>query len=319
MIRALGGFDLRPVAGVAVASPGGVPGNASLLWQAIVLLFGANQPGIPHQPQMISAHVLVQGMSAFHVIGLLVAAAGLAAGIASLRYRHADRGTQVIVAAILVLLAFGLFSTLLRSRSYIHEIAVLLPLSAALAGRVLVPLVRRRLPKRPRVAPPSRLAFLILGGWLALSVAEVCYTATWPALQPSQQAVAAWLVAHHEHTGLAGYWQAGSTTVTTGGRVLVAAITLNQAANSGQAEAGEPAAYRWETSADWYSPARHDATFVIAVADPAAGGGQAGLAPAAIRARFGPAAAEHRVGRDVIMLYRYNLLARLAATTFPGQ
>ena len=45
-------------------------------------------------------------------------------------------------------------------------------------------------------------------------MAELCYTATWPALKPSQQSVAAWLVSHHERAGLAGYFQATSTTVT---------------------------------------------------------------------------------------------------------
>ena len=144
LIRALGGFDLRSLAGVAVAPVSRIPGNVGMLWQTIVLLFGANQPGTPHQAQMISAHALVVLMSALHLVGLLLAAVGLTAGIASLRSRHADRMAQVLVVAILILLVVGVFSTLLRSRSYIHEFAILLPLSAALAGRVLVPLAGRR-------------------------------------------------------------------------------------------------------------------------------------------------------------------------------
>jgi hypothetical protein len=341
-IRALGGFDLRPVAGVAVAPLSHVPANTRMLWQAVVLLFGANQPGTPHQPRMISAHALVEAMSALHVIGLLLAVAGLAAGIASLRSRHADRVAQVLVIAIFVLLLFGVFSTLLRSRSYVHEIAVLLPLSAALVGRVLAPMAGRALPARLRFAslpvlpaprrPPGpgaaprrsvKVAALALGVWLVLSVAEVCYAATWPTVQPSQQAVAAWLVAHHERAGLAGYWQAASTTVTSGGKVLVAAITLTPAPGqpaarqpaARQAAATQAAAYRWEASADWYQPARHDATFVIAVTGP---GAPDGLSPALVRTRFGPPAAEYRIGQELIMLYRYNLLTRLTPTSFPG-
>ena len=50
IIRALGGFDLRPLAGVALAPPHQVPANARLLWQSLILLFGANNPGTPHQP-----------------------------------------------------------------------------------------------------------------------------------------------------------------------------------------------------------------------------------------------------------------------------
>jgi hypothetical protein len=330
VIRALGGFDLRPVAGVAAAPISGVAANTSMLWQAIVLLFGANQPGPPHEPRMISAHVLVSLMTAFHVIGLLLAAVGLAAGIASLCSRHADRVAQILVAAILILVAFGVFSTLLRSPSYIHEVAILMPLSAALAGRVLAPLAARRLrarlrsaslpglafpPRSPGPGParrrPVKIAALALGAWLALNVAELCYVATWPAVQPSQQAVAAWLIAHHERDGLAGYWQAASTTVTSGGRVLVAAITLPAAPGAGGTAASQAVAYRWEASADWYQAARHDATFVIAVTDPSAAGG--GLPVKEVRARFGGPVAQYQVGQDVIMLYGYNLLTRLAA------
>jgi len=318
VIRALGGFDLRPVAGVAVAPLSRVPANVGLLWQTILLLFGANQPGTPHQAQMISAHALVVLMSALHVIGLLLAGAALAAGIVSLCARRADRVAQVIVVAILVLLMVGVFSTLLRSRSYVHEVAILLPLSAALAGRVLAPLAGR-LPARRRTV---KIGAVALVAWLALNLAELCYTATWPAQQPSQQAVAAWLAAHHERDGLAGYWQAASTTVTSGGQVLVAAITLPAAPAAGQpgtdqAGTDQAAAYRWESSADWYQPARHDATFVIAVTDPAAPSG-GGLPVTEVRARFGRPAAQYQIGQDVIMLYDYNLLTRVTATAFPG-
>jgi hypothetical protein len=230
--------------------------------------------------------------------------------------------TQVLVVAIIVLLLFGLFSTLLRSRSYVHEIAILLPLSAALAGRVLVPLAGRRRPGRRFV----RVAAVALSAWLAAGLAEVGYDATWPAVQPSQQAVAAWLTAHHERDGLAGYWQAASTTVTSGGRVLVAAITLPAAPAAtaaptpaapaaGGNTAGQAVSYRWESSADWYQPARHDATFVIAVTGQAPA---AGLSVTQVRARFGRPAAQYQVGLDVIMLYDYNLLTRVAATAFPG-
>jgi hypothetical protein len=313
VIRALGGFDLRPVAGVALAPLGQAPANARALWNAVILLFGANQPGPPRPPQTTGSHALVALISGFHVIGLLLAAAALTAGIASLWSRRADRVAQVLVVAILMLLAFGVFSTLLRSRSYIHEFAMLLPLSAALAGRLLVPLARRLRPAAPGVL---KIAPLALGAWLALSVAEVGYAATWPAVQPSQQAVASWLVAHHERAGLAGYWQAASTTVTSGGQVLVAPITLTADPVGGRPTAGPAAVYHWEASADWYQPARYDATFVIAVTDQP--GVSAGLTVAEVRGVFGQPVAQHQVGQDVIMQYDGNLLARVGGTAFPG-
>jgi hypothetical protein len=221
--------------------------------------------------------------------------------------------------SILVLLAFGVLTTLVQSRSYFHEVAALLPLSAALAGRVLVPLAARRRPAWPRSARPrsALLPGAVLGAWLALTVAEAGYTATWPALPPPQQSVADWLVSHHQRAGLAGYFQATSTTVTSGGRVLVAGITLPAAASAAQPASNRPAAYRWESAADWYQPARHDATFVIAVAGPAAARA-GGLPVQAVRASFGRPVAQYQVGADVIMVYDYNLLTRLTPTRFPG-
>jgi hypothetical protein len=308
-IRALGGFVLRPVSGVAVAPLSQVPTHANLLWQAIIIMFGAHQPGT--SPEMSSVHVLLVLMQALHVVGLVLAAAGLAAGIASLRSRRADRATQVLAASILVLLAFGVFTTLVRSHSYYHEVGALMPLSAALAGRVLVPLARRWLPARPRSV---QVATLALGAWLALTVAEVGYTATWPASQSPQQAVADWLVSHHQRDGLSGYWQATSTTVTSGGQVLVAGITLPGPPQEGQPMSDRAAAYRWESSADWYQPSRHHATFVIAVTGPVPSGG---LTVPEVRAAFGPPVAQHQIGGEAIMLYDYNLLSRLTPTPFP--
>jgi hypothetical protein len=47
-------------------------------------------------------------------------------------------------------------------------------------------------------------------------------------------------------------------------------------------------------------------------------GAAGGLSPAAVRASFGAPAAEHEVGQDLVMLYRYNLLTRLRGAAFPG-
>jgi hypothetical protein len=310
IFRALGGFDLRPLGGVALAPPHQVPANARLLWQSLILLFGANNPGTPRQPQTIKAHALLVSMADSHVIGLLLVGAGLAAGVASLLSGQADRVTQLLVAAIGVVLAAGVFTTVLRSLSNAHEVAILLPLGAALAGRILPDAVAPSQP--PARARRVGVAPLALGAWLAVGVAELCYAAAWPATPPPQRAVAAWLVSHHERAGLAGYWQADATTVTSGGRVLVAPIVI-PAASKAPVEA---AADRWESSAAWYQPAQRDATFVIAVTGPGAPGG---LSPAAVRASFGPPAAEHRVGQDLIMLYRYNLLTRLRGAAFPSR
>jgi hypothetical protein len=334
-IRALGGFDLRPLGGVSLAPLGQVPANTGRLRQVLILLFGANNPGSPHQAQTVKAHALLVAMADLHVIGLLIAGLGLAAGLAACVARRADRVTQVLVTALIAVLAAAAFTTVLRSLGNAHEIAILLPLSAALAGRTLplrpAALIGRVLPAgattagattagattagrgRRRLAAAATVA---LGAWLTASLAELCYAAAWPPAQSAQQAVSDWLTAHHEHEGLSGYWQATVTTVISGGRVIVAPIVITAPASG----AARPSADRWESASPWYQPAKSVATFVIAVTPQGTPGGTpgGGLSPTTVRAAFGPPAAQHQVGQYLIMLYRRNLLTRLPPTPFPG-
>ena len=326
-IRALGGFDLRPLGGVRLAPLRQVPANAGTLRQALILLFGANNPGPPRQVQTIRAHALLVTMADLHLAGLLVAGLGLAVSLAACLTRRADRVTAVLVTAVLAVLAAAVFTTVLSSPSKAHEIAILLPLSATLAGRVLPPAAQSLFARRQRHRRRSptlgkgrgrftAVATVALGVWLAVSLAELGYAAAWPPAQSAQQAVTAWLVAHHERAGLAGYWQANDTTVATGGAVVVAPITIPASSPSDAPGAPRASAYRWESSSAWYQPARSVATFVIAVTSPSTPGG--GLSPAQVRASFGRPSAQHQVGQYLIMLYRHNLLARLDGTGFPG-
>jgi hypothetical protein len=136
-------------------------------------------------------------------------------------------------------------------------------------------------------------------------VAEAGYAATWAAAPVPAQNLAAWLVAHHQRDGLADYWQGTETTVTSGGRVLVAPVT-----------ASGVAADHWDASSVWYQPSRFQATFVIAELHPR--DEQHSLTVANVRTRFGRPAAEYHVGGDIVLVYRYNLLSRLRGRTFPG-
>ena len=315
-LRAIGGFDQRPIPSTRLASLGQVPGNARLLSQSIALLFGANNPGKPSQPLTISRHVPLLLSADLHVIGLVVAGAGVIAGIAAGFFGRPawpggpgwDRIVQILVAAIGVTIAAGLFSTVMQSLSSAHEVAILLPLGAVLAGRTLPSSVRRLAGARApsvRITTVTTAATVALAGWLAVGVSEAAYGAAWPASPLPVQSVAAWLVAHHQRDGLAAYWQGTETTVASGGRVLVAPVT-----------AGGTAAKHWEASSAWYQPSRYLATFVIAGDSPISS--ENALSVAAARARFGRPAAEYHVGIDIVMIYRYNLLTRLNGRTFPG-
>jgi hypothetical protein len=328
-LRAGGGFDLRPIPGTRLASLGQLPGNARVLYQSVVLLFGANNPGKPRRPITISRHVPLLLSADLHVIGLVAAGAGLVGGIAVGFFGWAspgradeaapggrDRVDQILVTAIGVTIAAGLFSTLMQSLTNAHEVAILLPLAAVLAGRTLPPsarrlvrrLVRRLAKAQPgpaRAAAATTAATVALAGWLAVGVSEAAYAAAWPASPVPVQNVAAWLVAHHLHDGLAAYWQGTETTVASGGRVLVAPVTSSGAA-----------AEHWEASSAWYQPSRYRATFVIAEVHPLYA--EDSLTVASVRARFGQPAAAYRVSGDIVMVYQDNLLTRLHGRAFPG-
>ena len=310
VITAVGGFVLRPIPGGRLAPLGELPGNVHLLLQSIVVLFGANNPGVPQREITRSEHIPLVLMTDLHVIGLLLAGAGLVAGIAIGFFGQAgNRVTQILVAAIGATMAAAVFGSVLQTLASAHEVAILLPLSAVLAGRTLPPLAARLAPRAARLLPnglkPGRAATVALAVWLAAGVAEMGYGATWPAQSVPVQTVADWLVAHHERDGLASYWQAAETTVSTGGRVLVAPVT-------GTARS----LIRWNASSRWYRRRLHRATFVIAEVRPPQP--EDSLPIAVVRARFGPPAAEYHVGDDIILTYRYNLLTRLQHRAFPG-
>jgi hypothetical protein len=279
-----------------------------------VLLFGANGPGAPGRAITRSQHVPLLLMTDLLIIGLVLAGAGLAAGIAAGFFgwvgpagrAAGDRVTQILVAAIGATLAAGLFGSVLRSLASAHEVAVLLSLAAVLAGRTLPPLAARLAPARPHRLTPARVATVALAVWLALGVAEMGDAASWPAEVMPVPSGADWLVAHHQREGLAAYWQAAQTTVTTGGLVLVAPVTVST-----------DVPVRWNAYSQWYWRVSNRATFVIAETQPRSPADA--LSAAVVRARLGPPAAEYHVGNDIIMTYRYNLLTRVYGAAFPGQ
>ena len=276
MIRHLGGYYLRPVPYRLFAPVSQIPANARMMGQTLLLLFGANDPGPAHQQIALIA--------TYHLIGLALAVLGFAVAVAIFFTSRADRVTQIIVAATAATLAAGVVGTILPSLAHAHEVAILLPFGAVLAGRMLPPLV----PARWR---PGRWAAPALAAWLAAGLAALCVAATW-------------LVDHHYSEGLAGYWQANATTVTSGGKVLVAPLKL-----------GSPAVWRWEASSDWYDPSQRQANFIVAVTDPA---GQGGISASSARKSFGRPAHQYHVGKYVIMVYNYNLLTRVTDRKFPG-
>jgi hypothetical protein len=289
-IRALGGFALQPLPPL-FAPLSQVPANVRTLGQALLLLFGANFPGKGRGGLDFVAHL--------HLIGLALAVAGLAVGIATFFFSRTDRVSQIVVAATLAMVAAAVFTTELPALHHAHEFAALLPFGAVLAGRMLPPLVPARWRAGWAVTP-------LLAAYLAAGLAALCYMASWLPMRPPYQTLADWLVSHHYTEGLAEYWQANSTTVSSGGKVIVAPI-------SPQATA----ARHWDSWIGWYDASRRTANFVVAVTDPGSGAG--GLSTTVVRDHFGPPAHEYSVAPDlVVMVYDYNLLTKLTGREFPG-
>lgn len=281
-IRALGGFDLLPLPQQLLVTRSQLPAHIRALGETLLLLFGANGQG---------NHGLAF-LAQFHLIGLALAGLALLAAIVWYVTRM-DRVTQVVVAAAVATMAAAILTIELSSVGQAHEVAVLLPFGAVLAGRVLPGL----LPDRVRAA---RRALLSAGGaWLAVGLAALCYAAAGAPVAAENMPLAGWLTAHGYTEGLAAYWEASSTTVDSGGKVLVAPVT-----NQGTA------VYAWEADAAWYDPGTRRANFVVTMENP--DGPLGGIAVSAGQEFFGRPAHTYRVDGYVIMVYRYNLLTRLA-------
>jgi hypothetical protein len=293
VIRALGGFRQSPLVYGLLAPVSHIPANARTMGRTLLLLFGANDQG--HHGQ---TRLLLEISADIHLIGLALAVAGFAAALIWFFSARVDRVTQIVVAAAVATLAAGIFGTVVPDLAHAHEVAILLPLGAVLAGRMLPPLASaRRLPGWAAGRAVGWAAAGALATWLTVVLATLCYSASWGPLTTTNQGLADWLVAHHYTDGVAGYWQANSTTVDSGGQVLVAPIAY---------QAARP--WRWESPANWYQPSGHRATFVVAVADPTAPGV---VTVTAARKEFGAPIHEYQVGRYVVMVYGYNLLTRL--------
>jgi hypothetical protein len=298
-IRKFGGYYQQPLPKQLIAPMSEVRGNLHVMLQSIQLLFGASYQG--RHPQLnLSAEL--------HWVGLGLAAAGLAVAVVTFFFIRADRVSQIVAAATICTLIAGVFGTLIQSLAYAHEVAILLPLGAVLAGRMLPPLLPARwwdTSSERRSSRPATVVFSVLGLWLAAGLAALCFAASWAPLGPPQQQLATWLASHHYTEGLAEYWQANSTTVVTGGQVLVVPVTPQSID-----------ARHWESSSAWYDPARSRANFVIAASDPSVPPG--GLSIPTVRKRFGNPAREYTVGSYVVMVYDYNLLTKIGGRAFPG-
>jgi hypothetical protein len=279
VITALGGYRESPVGtGTAI---GQLPHGAWVTFQAILELFGAN---------VFDAHPAIEAVFvALHLAGAITVLWALCA--AARLFRSAELLVPVFAVAIVLSLGAYLISAHSRDVLGAREIAAVLPLGAVLAGRVLGERVLAATVTAPKRWLP--VFALAAAGYLG----ALAYGAAQPSAPPASQTLAAWLVAHRLGDGLAGYWQADSATVDSGGRILVSGVTVAR---------GRVVPYQWETDDAGYAPSRHYANFAVA-AGPAA---PPGLLAAAVHTFGRPRRYYHYDGYTVLV-WATNLLRRL--------
>ena len=254
--------------------------------QNLLILFGV---GYQEPSGVLTA------IGAVHYIGVLLALCGVLAGVVAL-FRRGDRVTQVLAAGTLITLVAALATNTDSLVSGTHDIVVLLPFGAVLAGRTVGPwLAGHRMP-RMTLTP-----VLCVAG--ACYLAGLGYNTSQPQQPAAAQSLADLLLAHHLTSGLGTYWAGNSTTLASGGRVRVAPTISNGRG-----------ARTWITKPAWYDPATSYANFVVATS-----GAPTALAynvKDVLRA-FGKPAREYRADGYVILVWHKNLLSQVVTPPQP--
>jgi hypothetical protein len=289
LLGALGGFVVHPVPFAFNPWHEWRQKDIPPLWK-VLQLYGADYRGLAGAP------------FAFAVLHLVSVAL---VGWAMLRVSRRFLGGIPLVdqvLAVAILLNVVLYAVSDVSQQGAHEIAVVAPFGAALAARTLAgrayrPAGRstagRTAASRVRLAGYAAGA-LVLAGYLA----GLGYELTQPSAPPDNSTLASWLSAHHLTYGLAGYWQASSITVDSGGRVAIRALAP---------QSTKP--YLWLAKTSWYDPASHRASFIVI--DNQTGRFAHWLPRAVIEKYAGAPAQTYRTGPYIILVWDKNLLRRL--------
>jgi hypothetical protein len=124
-----------------------------------------------------------------------------------------------------------------------------------------------------------------------------------PAAAPYQQ-LADWLAARHLHDGLAAYWAASVTTLSSQDRVQVSPVCGSARRFTRERFTGD----RWESKASWYDPARHYANFLVIGESASCNDATAAQATSV----FGSPRRIYHVAGFTVLVWRQNLLTRLS-------
>jgi hypothetical protein len=264
LIAAHGGFTVWPLRAKLV--PGALLlAHLRVIPHGLALMFGVSTPG--HS-------ALIRGLALLHLAGLALAIWGIGAALG--RFPRLSLVDQLLVGAVLInLLAYILLTPWAMPYSA-REYGAVLPLSAALAGRM----AGRRL-LAAKFAP---VTVALLAGYV-LSLATVMSV---PSAPPASERLGHWLLSHHLDYGLGGYGAGDTTTLDTGNRVHVLAVTFSR---------GHCYPLMWEAQASDYRAGLHDATFIVQTP-----------AVATILKVFGHPDHVYQVGAFKVLVWHKNLL-----------
>ncbi|HYZ52663.1 MAG TPA: hypothetical protein VE733_04030 [Streptosporangiaceae bacterium] len=293
LIRALGGYAVHPVT-FQIEPVRQWVANIPATWHGVLLLFGADYVGAKPGSGL--------DFALLHLVG--VALVGCALLLVVLRFfTRVSLTDQVLAVAIVINVVLYLISNMPSLNP--HELAVVLPCGAALAGRMLAGRarasvhtgpVRRGVPSGPVRAALGGLGGLVLAGYLL----GLAHEATRPPVPADKADLTSWLAAHHLTSGLGGYWEGSIVTVESGGSVKVRALmqfTLQ--------------ADMWEAKGSWYDPRSQRANFVVFDSLP---GFRRHWEPySLVRKYFGVPARTYRFGPYTVMVWDKNLLASIPA------
>ena len=248
--------------------------NLGITFEGLLLLGGADFLGL----RLTAGTAFIM----LHVAGVLLAGCG--AWLAARRFlRDNDLIAQLLVTGVAVNLAAYVLSTQAVTVTGTREIGAVLPLSAALAGRLLA----------ARLAP---LLLVVLLGYLAGLAHEISQ----PPVPAQDQQLTSWLAARHLQTGLSGYWESNVVTLTSGDRVRIRLVTP---------AGGRLIRGTLESKAAWYDPRRNRADFVVLF--PGVPGYPGFTGARAVLRTFGKPARTYHVGSYLVLIWHENLLSEL--------
>ena len=256
--------------------------------QGFLELFGANV----FNPSFFGTRPALEVVFvAVHLAGAVLAIWALGIGQARV-FRRGELIVPVFAVAIVANVGAYMISTHAQDLLGAREMAAVLPLGAVLAGRLL----------GDRIAAWTRAArrwFVpVLSVLTAGYLAALAFGAAQAPVPAQGETLASWLAAHGLTRGLASYWQANSTTVASGGRVVVSAVLPDVSYHL--------LPYLWESDLAGYDPARHYANFVVAGGP----GAWPGMQQSAL-VTFGQPARTYHVDSYTILVWNTNVLVKL--------